>query len=49
MEVQTKRDARILHLEGKNMAWLLKCIEAGKSAGVTLPEKEEWVWTNFIR
>ncbi len=34
---------------GKNMAWLLKCIEAGKSAGISLPEKEEKVWTNFIR
>ncbi|KPU42464.1 2-amino-4-deoxychorismate dehydrogenase [Oxobacter pfennigii] len=34
---------------GKNMAWLLKCIEAGKSAGVALPEKEPRAVTNFIR
>jgi len=34
---------------GKNMAWLLKCIEAGKAAGISLPNKEEKVWTNFIR
>nr|WP_288825709.1 flavodoxin family protein [uncultured Clostridium sp.] len=34
---------------GKNMAWLLKCIEAGKAAGIGLPKKEEKVWTNFIR
>lgn len=34
---------------GKNMAWLLKCIEAGKAAGIGLPKEEEKVWTNFIR
>jgi multimeric flavodoxin WrbA len=34
---------------GNNMAWLLKCIEAGKKAGITLPESEEREWTNFIR
>ncbi|MBL4934849.1 flavodoxin family protein [Clostridium sp. YIM B02515] len=34
---------------GRNMAWLLKCIQAGKEAGITLPEKEERAVTNFIR
>lgn len=34
---------------GKNMAWLLKSIQAGKEAGVELPEVEDRVWTNFIR
>ena len=34
---------------GRNMAWLLKCIEAGKNAGVDLPEQEEKIKTNFIR
>ena len=34
---------------GKNMAWLLKSIQAGKEAGVTLPEKEPRAITNFIR
>ena len=34
---------------GRNMAWLLKCMEAGKAAGVALPETEERIWTNFIR
>lgn len=34
---------------GKNMAWLLKCIQAGKEAGVKLPEGEPRVATNFIR
>ena len=34
---------------GRNMAWLLHCIEAGKTAGVPMPETEERIWTNFIR
>lgn len=34
---------------GKNMAWFLKCKEAGLKAGVALPEKEDRVFTNFIR
>ncbi|MDW2798994.1 flavodoxin family protein [Clostridium boliviensis] len=38
-----------MRILGKNMAWLLKCIEAGKAAGIGLPKEEEKVWTNFIR
>jgi len=34
---------------GRNLAWLLKSIQAGKKAGVALPETEERIWTNFIR
>ena len=34
---------------GKNMAWMLKCIEAGKNAGIDLPQTEEKIKTNFIR
>jgi len=34
---------------GKNMAWLLKSIQAGKEAGIALPEREERIATNFIR
>ena len=34
---------------GRNMAWLLKCIEAGRAAGVGLPETEAGTWTNFVR
>lgn len=34
---------------GRNMAWLLKCKEAGIAAGVPLPEKEARAFTNFIR
>jgi len=34
---------------GRNMAWILKCIKAGKEAGIAFPEHEEKVATNFIR
>ncbi|GAB6180483.1 flavodoxin family protein [Desulfotomaculum defluvii] len=34
---------------GHNMAWLLKCIEAGKNAGIPLPKREPKTATNFIR
>ena len=34
---------------GENMAWLLKCIEAGKAAGIPLPQREAPLRTNFIR
>lgn len=33
----------------RNMAWMLKCIEAGRNAGVELPEHEKPIKTNFIR
>ena len=32
-----------------NMAWLLKCIEAGKTAGIDAPQEESGARTNFIR
>ena len=34
---------------GKNMAYLLKCLEAGKNAGVAEPVQEPGVRTDFIR
>ncbi len=34
---------------GNNMAWLLKCIEAGKNAGISLPEREPTIRTNFVK
>jgi multimeric flavodoxin WrbA len=34
---------------GRNMAWLLKCIKAGREAGVPSPQKETRERTNFIR
>lgn len=32
-----------------NMAWLLKCIDAGKKAGIAAPQNDTSVKTNFIR
>lgn len=34
---------------GRNMAYLLKCIEAGKAAGIESPAQEGAFKTNFIR
>jgi multimeric flavodoxin WrbA len=34
---------------GRNMAWLLKTIQAGKEAGIPLPVQEPKIRTNFIR
>ena len=46
---QDKEGLQIMHILGKNMAWLLHCLEAGKNAGISKPEAEEKVRTNFIR
>lgn len=34
---------------GRNLAWLMKCLEAGKEKGIRIPSGEEREWTNFIR
>lgn len=34
---------------GQNVAWLLKCIEAGKEKGIEKPKYETFSKTNFIR
>lgn len=39
----------IMRQLGRNMAWLLHCIEAGKQAGVELPALPDFNRTNFIR
>ena len=41
--LQTMRNA------ARNMAWLLKCIAAGKEQGILAPEAERGKRTNFIR
>ena len=38
-----------MRILGKNMAFFLKCKEAGLAAGVPLPEQEAISFTNFIR
>lgn len=39
----------IMRVLGRNMAWFLKCKEAGIRAGVPWPKNEPRVATNFIR
>lgn len=40
---------QIMRTLGRNMAWLLKCIECGRQNGIAIPEREPGVSTNFIR
>jgi len=40
---------QIMHTLGKNMAWFLESIEAGKKAGLEKPAAETKIYTNFIR
>ncbi len=46
---QDLEGAQTMRTLGDNMAWLLKCIEAGKQAGINPPAPEKWIATNFIR
>ena len=45
---QDKEGLQIMRMLGKNMAWLLQSIEAGKNS-VPVPERESKERTNFIR
>ncbi len=40
---------QVMRILGRNMAYYLKCIEAGKEKGIKKPEQEEIHFTNFIR
>lgn len=47
----TKRDLeglQTMRTLADNMAWLLKCIEAGRRAGIEMPKPERWIPTHFI-
>lgn len=46
---QDEEGLQTMRTLGRNMAWVLKCIEAGKAAGVSMPEAEAVLRTNFIR
>lgn len=49
---QVRQDAEGLYtmrVLGRNMAYFLKCQEAARNAGISLPEREEVIFTNFIR
>ena len=38
-----------MRILARNMAWFLKCKEAGTKAGIQPPMREENIYTNFIR
>ena len=47
-----KRDLeglQTMRVLARNMAWFLKCKDAGTKAGIQPPEKDEIIFTNFIR
>lgn len=46
---QDAEGMQALRILGNNMAYYLKCIEAGKEKGITPPEQEKVTLTNFIR
>lgn len=45
---QDKEGLQTMRVLGQNMAWLLKCIESGKKAGIAKPTYEPRLRTNFI-
>ncbi len=47
--MQDAEGVQVMELLGRNMAWLLKCIAAGKQAGILPPQLDNPVMTNFIR
>lgn len=47
--LEDREGVQIMQVLGKNMAWLLKCIEAGKQEGVSRPKEEKRINTNYIR
>ena len=44
-----KEGLQTMRTLGKNMAWLLKCIELGKRNGIERPEYEPITFTHFIQ
>ena len=47
--LRDKEGLQTMRALGDNMAWLVKCIAAGKAAGIDHPVMEPWEPTNFIR
>ena len=45
---QDEEGLQTMRVLGNNMAWLLKCLQLGKEAGIE-PVKERKIMTNFIR
>ena len=47
--VKDEEGMQTMRTLGNNMAWLLRCIEAGKEKGILFPEREPVIRTNYIR
>lgn len=47
--LQDAEGLQVMRNLGRNMAWLLKCFEAGRNTGVAVPVNEYDNKTNFIR
>ncbi len=47
--LEDKEGLQNMRILARNMAWHLKCKEAGEKAGVEMPKTEDVVFTNFIR
>ena len=46
--VKDEEGMQTMRTLGNNMAWILKCIEAGKEKGIAFPEREPVIRTNYI-
>lgn len=46
--LQDEEGLQTMRVIGNNMAWLLKCLQAGKEQGIE-PVTERKIWTNFVR
>ena len=46
---QDEEGLQTMRMLGKNMAWMLRCIEADREAGGEHPRMEKKIATNFIR
>lgn len=46
---QDKEGLQTVRNLGRNLAWLLKCIRAGRQNGIVPPFSETACWTNFNR
>ena len=47
--LQDEEGLQNMRILARNMAWFLKCKEAGKNSGINPPKQEDIVFTNFIR
>ena len=46
--VKDEEGMQIMRILGRNMAYYLKCIDAGKKAGIEMPKREKTIFTNYI-